>query len=80
MIQYRQLQVTSYGLHIEEELMILFVGRRNALNLSPQAIVGQVEMREAQHDGRICRGREEKKSLSEGKHLVGSTAPTILTE
>lgn len=60
--------------------MILLVGRRNALNLSPQAIVGQVEMREAQHDGRICVGRKRKKGFNEINHLVGSTAPTILTE
>lgn len=58
--------INTYGLHIEEELMILLVGRRNALNLSPQAIVGQIEMRETQHDGRVCRARESEHSFIGG--------------
>lgn len=49
----------AYGLHIEVELMLLLRGRRNALDLSAQTVIGQVEVREAQHNGRVCKREEE---------------------
>lgn len=33
--------------------MLLLLRRGNAVNLGPQTIIGQIEMREAQHDGRV---------------------------
>lgn len=44
----------TYRLHINKELVLVLIRWRYALDGCAQTIIGQIEMWEAQHYGRIC--------------------------